>query len=360
MDVKRLILISLLLSSLIICSFIGYSIYKRRKLINLPELVNREDEEENQPNFENEKKAESKKEEPIEINNELDLIEINGRLDFLFLFVVSFFAAYFICVLMREISCHIFDKVIADGRYPPYIKDICLDVGRKKLSEYRYQEKKAFGRSNDISDVQLRDELREVVKEIIFYDSAIKYECFHSLGIKKAYSNICRAFNRWRATLIIMADFFVLPFIVLFICCLYFVIKSFCQVGFRKTINNFTWFDLLSFLKIFCHNSWFKKIFFGLLFGLLSGGSIFVHWLTLKAAFNEKFWKYNSSVNTEANFIMSVSETCKNSYLSVGYECVGRQDDYTMKTQKITDKRIDDYIDAYHKNQNKQQPNRLL
>ena len=74
MNSQKLILISFLLSSLSIGSFIGYSIYRKKEPINSRELVNQEKE---------------KEELIIKLNNELDLAETN-RL-FAFLFFIHFF-----------------------------------------------------------------------------------------------------------------------------------------------------------------------------------------------------------------------------------------------------------------------------
>ena len=83
-----LILIIVLLSSLG-----SYSLYRNMSAKKLPDLVNQKKEEENKPNFENEKKAESKKEELIanvdKVNNETELVEINGWLDYFFIIILA-------------------------------------------------------------------------------------------------------------------------------------------------------------------------------------------------------------------------------------------------------------------------------
>ena len=305
-----LILIIVLLSSLG-----SYSLYRNMSAKKLPDLVNQKKEEENKPNFENEKKAESKKEELIanvdKVNNETELVEINGWLDYFFIIFCTLIIDY---LFYRDIKRHVsglehipsilYTKIKQSGQFFAKVSAYCLTKRQmKKIFRLVYQNLKTTVLDDDPRDFYEEHCQKDFAKfktnlqnwnvheylriaELLLYDDYLKDNDFF---VSAAVFTILYSSFEQRLTIWF---FLVLTFIYLiiidFISCFYFVFKSWCQVGFRKTLHNFTWMDLFSIYKVFRHNSWFKKILFGGVLGL----RIFGYWHFIYRNF---YWDMNKT-----------------------------------------------------------------
>ena len=275
-------LIIFLVSYCLLLSLITYGIYSITKVEKKPLIDNvnnpideEKEEEKKEEGNKQPQEEENKKEEPIKINTEPDFIEINRRLDYILLFILINCIAYVLMAIVaswylgricesviepyynRQTSEQLFDSLYPLDRAEfvecwDAIKPIkdnkvlqfsFVKINADKLGEYTVNTQDVILSlyfHHQIKTKQLQSQAFCLTRNFKSELTALMHEKIAKLPLVTVLL--------WPSIIVSLLSIFLSYF-------LYFIMKSFWQVGFRKTVHNFTWSDIFSVYKVFYNNS---------------------------------------------------------------------------------------------------------
>lgn len=281
---KKLILILVLLTPLILAVLFFGSIIENH---NLPKLVNNEEETQTQNLKDEVKDEENEKAErtPIaKINNETELIKINRRLDFFFLFLLTviidllFAFCWFHQVpesWLQEanIMC---DDYCNKGESSEMLMHAVFNKCFEEIQAAFVDNRTAILQQRRTLSLSLENE--QIATNCCRYFKGVKKDNFYVTPevIAKLIETLFDKINaKWFSrTVILISLLSVLSVFLSFD--FYFVIKSCYTVGWQKTIDNFTYRDLFSVYQVFDCHSGHQKVLGGLYLLFLGGCSLII------------------------------------------------------------------------------------